>query len=206
MAGAARDAPFAGAEIARSTGEGLCQLVLRAPLGDSTKSLLIVRSALSVLLLPTMVAGVIPAWLISARGVRIAYGLEMPLNLMVGAAGAGLFAAGLTLAAATIRRFATQGEGTLAPWDPPRKLVVAGVYRRVRNPMISGVLGMLAGEGLFFGSTAVLEWLAIFAMMNAIYIPLIEEPGLMVRFGRDYLVYRAHVPRWIPRVTPWEPQ
>lgn len=152
-----------------------------------------------------MVAGVLPAWFISVSGARIGFGLDAPLNLRVAAAGIAVFLAGLVLAAGTIRRFATQGEGTLAPWDPPRKLVVAGVYRRVRNPMISGVLGMLAGEGLFFGSTAVLEWFAVFAALNAIYIPLIEEPGLMVRFGRDYLVYRAHVPRWIPRVTPWEP-
>jgi protein-S-isoprenylcysteine O-methyltransferase Ste14 len=167
---------------------------------------LVIRSLVSVLALPTMVAGVFPAWLTWTRGAAIGFGLDAPLNLLIAVLGVALFLTGLALAAATIRRFATHGEGTLAPWDPPRKLVVAGVYRHVRNPMISGVLGMVAGEGLFLGSTAILEWFAIFAAVNAVYIPLFEEPGLVARFGRDYETYKAQVPRWIPRLTPWDPQ
>jgi protein-S-isoprenylcysteine O-methyltransferase Ste14 len=167
---------------------------------------LVIRSLLSVLALPTVVAGVLPAWLIFSRGAHLGFKLETPLNVVLAAVGLMLAAAGLALAAGTMRRFATQGEGTLAPWDPPRKLVVSGVYRHVRNPMISGVLGILAGEGLFFGSTAVLGWFAIFAAANAIYIPLFEEPGLAARFGRDYETYKRHVPRWIPRLTPWDPE
>ena len=64
------------------------------------------------------------------------------------------------LALSAIRKFSTEGEGTLAPWDPPRKLVVRGSYGYVRNPMISGVLSILAGEAIFFGSLPVLKWLA----------------------------------------------
>ena len=52
----------------------------------------------------------------------------------------------------TNRLFATIGHGTLAPWNPPEKLVVRGVYRHVRNPMITGVFCILLGEAVFFGS------------------------------------------------------
>ena len=63
------------------------------------------------------------------------------------------------------------GRGTLAPWNPTARLVVLGVYRHVRNPMISGVLCILLGEAALFGSRALLAWFAIFAAVNAIYIP-----------------------------------
>ena len=101
--------------------------------------------------------------------------------------------------------FSTVGEGTLAPWDPPRKLVVTGVYRYVRNPMISGVMSIVLGEGILLGSMPILELCAFFAALNGVYIPLSEEPGLAARFGQSYLLYKRHVPRWIPRFTPWEP-
>ena len=103
----------------------------------------------------------------------------------------------------TIRLFATRGEGTLAPWDPPRKLVVEGPYRHVRNPMISGVWFLLAGEALILGSVGIAIWLAAFAAANMVYMPLVEEPGLERRFGDDYRAYKRAVPAWIPRVTPW---
>ena len=164
-----------------------------------------IRSAVSVLVLPTIVAGVLPSWIVYTYGALVGWGLPAPLDLIPPAVGLAVGAVGLALAVGTIRRFATQGKGTLAPWDPPRKLVVTGVYRYVRNPMISGVLGRLAGEGIFFGSIEIFEWFAIFAIANAIYIPLFEEPGLAARFGRNYLTYMAHVPRRIPRLTPWEP-
>ena len=107
------------------------------------------------------------------------------------------------LVAQTIALFATAGDGTLAPWDPTSRLVVRGPYRRVRNPMISGVLCILLGEALLFTSTALLAWSALFLAINAIWFPLVEEPGLRQRFGADYEAYRAAVPRWLPRLRPW---
>ena len=104
---------------------------------------------------------------------------------------------------ATIRQFATVGEGTLAPWEPPQRLVVRGVYRHVRNPMISGVLFVLLGESALTASAPLCRWFLIFAVINAIYIPLSEEPGLIKRFGDEYRTYKRNVPRWIPRLTPW---
>jgi protein-S-isoprenylcysteine O-methyltransferase Ste14 len=121
------------------------------------------------------------------------------------AAGALLLAMGLSLMVATIRLFHRVGQGTLAPWNPTQKLVVEGPYRRVRNPMISGVLFCLAGEALLFASPAIATWWALFLLGNSIYMPLVEEPGLRARFGTDYERYCRHVRRWLPRLTPWDP-
>jgi protein-S-isoprenylcysteine O-methyltransferase Ste14 len=98
-----------------------------------------------------------------------------------------------------VRLFATVGESTLAPWDPTHRLVVLGPYRHVRNPMITGVISMLLGEAALLGSWPLLAWALGFFGVNAIYMPLVEEPGLVRRFGDDYVRYRQNVPRWLPR-------
>ena len=119
--------------------------------------------------------------------------------------GLALVLSGLRLWLQTIRLFVEIGEGTLAPWDPPRNFVVRGPYRRVRNPMISSLGFILLGEAALLGSSSVLVFFAGFALTNAIYIPLVEEPGLLRRFGDRYRAYRRAVPRWIPRRRPWPP-
>lgn len=119
--------------------------------------------------------------------------------------GSALIVFGLALVAWTVTLFVAVGEGTLAPWDATRKLVVRGPYRHVRNPMITGVASILAGEAVAFRSWGLVILLAAFATANAIYMPLAEEPGLRRRFGADYDAYRHHVPRWIPRFDPWDP-
>ena len=110
---------------------------------------------------------------------------------------------GLGLAVWTVRLFVTRGEGTPAPWDPPRKLVVAGPYRHVRNPMITSVLLMLFGESLILQSSPIGAWLILFFVVNGVYFPLLEEKGLEKRFGDDYRRYKRNVPRWLPRLSPW---
>ena len=115
-----------------------------------------------------------------------------------------LICLGLVLMVATIRLFMTVGKGTLAPWNPPQRLVVRGVYRYVRNPMISGVIFILLGEAVLAASLPLLGLFVFFVIVNAVYIPLAEEPGLVKRFGEDYLAYKQNVPRWIPRLTPWK--
>ena len=152
------------------------------------------RQLLAIGLLPGVVAGVVPALLVDELA-------SWPLVV----AGGLVAALGLTLIAQTVALFATVGQGTLAPWDPTTRLVVRGPYRRVRNPMISGVLCVLLGEALAFGSWAVLAWFAFVFALNAVYFPLIEEPDLQQRFGADYDAYRAAVPRWLPRLRPWSP-
>jgi protein-S-isoprenylcysteine O-methyltransferase Ste14 len=120
------------------------------------------------------------------------------------ALGGALICLGLVLMVATTRLFVTVGKGTLAPWDPPHRLVVQGVYCHVRNPMIAGVFFVLLGEGVLAASLPLLAWFVVFVAANAAYIPLAEEPGLVKRFGADYLAYKRNVPRWVPRLSPWE--
>jgi protein-S-isoprenylcysteine O-methyltransferase Ste14 len=119
--------------------------------------------------------------------------------------GVALIGIGLALVTWTVSLFARIGKGTLAPWDPTSRLVVVGPYRHVRNPMISGVLTVLLGEAALFGSLPLLVWFGAVFALNAVYFPLVEEPGLRERFGEDYDAYRANVPRWLPRLRPWEP-
>ena len=94
-----------------------------------------------------------------------------------------MLAFGLCMIAWTVALFAGVGRGTLAPWDPPERLVVRGPYRYVRNPMITGVVSVLLGEAALFGSPAVLAWAGFVFALNAVYFPLIEEPDLRSRFG-----------------------
>jgi protein-S-isoprenylcysteine O-methyltransferase Ste14 len=103
----------------------------------------------------------------------------------------------------TVRLFARIGRGTLAPWDPTQRLVVAGPYAHVRNPMITGVLALLLGEALIFGSVAIAIWAAVFAVTNHAFFLAYEEPAVERRFGEDYRRYKENVPRWIPRRAPW---
>jgi protein-S-isoprenylcysteine O-methyltransferase Ste14 len=138
-------------------------------------------------------------------GVIVALGEEVEVGWPA-VPGAVLIAAGLALWAWTVTLFARIGKGTLAPWDPTQRLVVHGPYRHVRNPMISGVIAILLGEAALLGSWTLLAWALAFFALNATYIPLVEEPGLVRRFGDDYLRYRENVPRWLPRPRPWEPR
>jgi protein-S-isoprenylcysteine O-methyltransferase Ste14 len=155
-------------------------------------------------LLPFTVTVVIPTLiLLSTQSINVGWSLMPPLNLLPVITGVGFILAGLFLLYQTIRLFATVGDGTLAPWEPTQKLVVVGVYRYVRNPMISGVLSILIGEVLISGSIALLVYFVLVATLNLIYMPLSEEPGLLERFGDDYRVYKQNVPAWIPRRTPW---
>jgi protein-S-isoprenylcysteine O-methyltransferase Ste14 len=156
------------------------------------------RQRRAIALLPVMVTVVVPAFLLSQSGSELG---PWPLA----AVGVVLVALGLALVIWTATLFARIGKGTLAPWDPTARLVVAGPYRHVRNPMISGVLAVLLGEAALFGSLPLLVWFGAVFALNAIYFPLVEEPGLRERFGDDYERYRANVPRWLPRLRPWEP-
>ena len=165
--------------------------------------MMLLRHLLSVAALPFMVTIVIPVWLARRNGVTVGVAASVPL-LLLQVVGVGVLGIGLVLFASSLRRFATEGEGTLAPWDPPRRLVVRGPYRYVRNPMISGVILILFGEALLILSRAHFMWALTFFAINAVYIPLFEEPQLAGRFGEDYEEYRRNVPRLVPRLRPSE--
>jgi protein-S-isoprenylcysteine O-methyltransferase Ste14 len=162
--------------------------------------LYLLRHALSVLILPTTVVVFVPVWIAREWHLRTGWPDSVSGWLVV-CAGSVALAMGLALFVASLHHLASEGRGTLAPWDPPRRLVVRGPYRYVRNPMISGVIFLLAGLALCLRSVPHAIWAGIFVMVNLIFIPLVEEPDLEHRFGDDYRAYCRVVPRLIPRLT-----
>jgi protein-S-isoprenylcysteine O-methyltransferase Ste14 len=157
------------------------------------------RIARAILPLPFTATVVVPAVLLALSGGPDPL-FDGAARAAITAAGVLLIGGGVALFVATVRLFAAVGRGTLAPWDPPERLVVAGPYRYLRHPMITGVALVLAGEALALGSGAIAIWLAAFVAVNAFYLPLVEEPALMRRFGPDYERYMDEVPRWLPRL------
>jgi protein-S-isoprenylcysteine O-methyltransferase Ste14 len=160
----------------------------------------------AILLLPGMVLVAIPAVILGVTGSdTLGIWRSVPTSkailLALGGVCVGL---GLVLIVATARLFGTVGRGTLAPWDPPQRFVVRGVYRHARNPMMTGALLTLLGEALLSACLPLLCWFAVAGIIYAVYIPLSEEPGLVGRFGEEYLAYKRNVPRWIPRLRPWQ--
>jgi protein-S-isoprenylcysteine O-methyltransferase Ste14 len=162
-----------------------------------------IRHLLAIAILPFTVAVLVPVWIARRRGIAVAPG-DSPGEVALQVLGAASLLVGLVLFVASLRRFATEGQGTLAPWDPPRALVVRGPYRFVRNPMISGVLFVLFGEALFLLSPPHTLWATAFLVLNLVYIPLFEEPQLAQRFGEPYREYCRHVRRFLPRLRPWD--
>jgi protein-S-isoprenylcysteine O-methyltransferase Ste14 len=162
------------------------------------------RHLVAVVVLPVSVTFFIPLWIARRYAVTFA-SPRGATELAVCWLGAGLAVVGSILWALALDRFVKEGRGTLAPWDPPRRLVVRGLYRYVRNPMISGVIFILFGQALFLRSGPHAGWAAAFLAINLVYIPLVEEPQLEARFGEEYRTYRKHVPRLVPRLRPWSP-
>ena len=99
--------------------------------------------------------------------------------------------------------FAFLGKGSPAPFAPPKKLVVRGLYRYVRNPMYIGWLLILAGEVLLSQSIELFEYFLITFGLLYFFILFYEEPRLANKFGESYERYRKSVRRWIPRLTPY---
>ena len=160
----------------------------------------VLRHLLAILVLPVVMAGVVPRWLLTRYAVVDSrWSSDSVLAWPMRGLGAVVLLAGVMLFAWCVLLFARVGRGTLAPWDPTQRLVAVGPYRYLRNPMISGVAGVIAGLALFTGSWVLALWLVTFVAINTAYFVLVEEPGLERRFGESYREYKARVPRWIPR-------
>jgi protein-S-isoprenylcysteine O-methyltransferase Ste14 len=114
-------------------------------------------------------------------------------------AGAVLAISGFAIAVACILTFVFVGRGTPAPFDPPRRLVVRGPYRMVRNPMYVGAGLALVGAAIFYRSWAVLAYATLFLLVMHLFVVMYEEPTLRSTFGEDYDVYRTTGGRWWPR-------
>src|SRR2546425_4842791 len=156
--------------------------------------MLFLRSVFFTFLLPGTVTVLIPYWLISSRASGILRDhqalrfLGLPL-IVIGCAGL-LWC---------IWEFFSEGRGTLAPVDPPKYLVVRGLYRYVRNPMYVAVVTTLTGEAIFFMSMPVLIEAGVFIILAHLFVTFYEEPALRRRFGDSYERYLQTVGRWIPR-------
>jgi protein-S-isoprenylcysteine O-methyltransferase Ste14 len=90
------------------------------------------------------------------------------------------------------------GEGTPAPFDAPKKVVAAGAYRFVRNPMYVAVVSVLLGEAVFFQSASLLIYTSLMFLVFHIWIMIYEEPTLRKKFGASYDEYCREVSRWLP--------
>jgi protein-S-isoprenylcysteine O-methyltransferase Ste14 len=155
--------------------------------------LLALRSLFFVVLLPGTATVFVPRWILAERGQGLpaAWGAREALALVPIALGAAILLR-------CVWDFARQGRGTLAPIDPPRELVVGGLYRYVRNPMYVGVVTVLLGEAALFRSRALLVYAGLFWAATHLFIVLYEEQTLAARFGDSYARYRSAVRRWLP--------
>jgi protein-S-isoprenylcysteine O-methyltransferase Ste14 len=113
--------------------------------------------------------------------------------------GAVLLAAGVAVILDSFARFALEGMGTPAPVLPPKRLVVTGFYRFVRNPMYVAVVSAILGQGLLLGDIRILVYAAVAWLAVHLFVIIYEEPTLRKTFGVAYEDYRARVPRWLPR-------
>lgn len=115
-----------------------------------------------------------------------------------------IFALSLFLMFWTMKLFAQVKHGSPAPWDPINTLIISGPYAYVRNPMLTGVFLFIFGESILLQSYALFGYMVVFIFINTIYFPLIEEKGLLKRYGEEYIIYKENVPRFIPRLNPWK--
>jgi protein-S-isoprenylcysteine O-methyltransferase Ste14 len=163
---------------------------------------LFVRSLFS-LILPLILTVIVPSIFILKFNNHLLV-FNSIISGVILAVGIFLILLGLGFVIYTNKSFLMVGKGTLAPWDPPKKLVVVDLYRYVRNPMISGLSMIILGESMIFYSIELFGFFVFVVIFNHIYFVYSEEPGLIKRFGNEYIEYKKNVPRWIPRLTPWE--
>lgn len=153
--------------------------------------MLLLRSIFFTLLLPGTVTIVIPYFIVGGK----TGGQGDPWRCI----GLLLIAIGAAVLLRCVWDFWAAGHGTLAPIDPPKRLVVRGPYRVVRNPMYVGVFWILLGEALFFKSLPLLYYTIGAGIIVHLFVMFYEEPALRRKFGDEYEAYCRRVHRWLPR-------
>jgi protein-S-isoprenylcysteine O-methyltransferase Ste14 len=144
------------------------------------------RALTAFLALPGIVAFVVP-WLLRPRVGRVTAIGFLPIGL------------GTFLLLWCVRDFYVAGRGSLAPWAPPERLVIVGLYRYSRNPMYVAVVMILCGWALAFESRALWIYAAAVAVAFHLRVVFGEEPWLARTHGAEWTAYRARVPRWLFR-------
>lgn len=148
------------------------------------------RALLAFLMVPTVVAGIVP-YLLSQRDPFKAEGSLLGLFILI---------FGLTILLCCVRDFYVSGKGTLAPWDPPKKLVTVGLYQYVRNPMYVGVIFILLGWVVLTASPIVLGFMVFLSVAFHLRVKAHEEPWAEKVFSSEWLAYKNKVPRWLPQL------
>ena len=163
-----------------------------------SRTMAILGSALFFVVAPLMLAGLVP-WLVTHWEFQAPFGGVELMRV----AGIALIIAGVPGLLDSFARFAIQGIGTPAPIAPTKNLVVTGLYRHVRNPIYVAVVAIVLGQAALFGDWRLLWYGALLWLAFHVFVLAYEEPTLRQTFGAEYENYRGHVPRWIPRLTPW---
>ena len=96
-----------------------------------------------------------------------------------------------------------KGLGTPAPIAPTQNLVVTGLYRYVRNPIYVAVVAIILGQAMLFADWRLLVYGALIWLGFHIFVRRLRGADAPQSFGAEYESYRANVPRWLPRLTPW---
>jgi protein-S-isoprenylcysteine O-methyltransferase Ste14 len=163
-----------------------------------SRALPLIGTAIFLFVAPGTVAAYIP-WLIGKWRVHAPFFGFTALRVVGGV----LMAAGIVILLEAFLRFALQGLGTPAPILPPKRLVLTGSYRYVRNPMYVAVVSLILGQGLIFGDVRVIVYGLCAWLITHLFVLFYEEPTLRRSFPADYADFSTHVPRWMPRLTPW---
>lgn len=152
---------------------------------------LYVKAAVFTLVVPGGVGGLVPALLV--RGQDAADGVLMVLSVCLMAIGAAIYGR-------CVWDFVSFGKGTPLPIDPPKRLVIRGLYRYSRNPMYVGLITMIAGWAILFGSIILVGYGVFLFVFFSVFVHFHEEPHLSREFGDEYEACKAQVGRWLPRV------
>ncbi len=151
--------------------------------------LLFLKNLLFTIVVPGIVAFYVPVFLFSHDALQFSF---------KALAGGFLLILGGSIYLWCLWDFASTGRGTPAPIDPPKHLVVRGLYRYTRNPMYVGVLAVIFGWALVFGSPPIAIYGFLLAGFFHLFVVIYEEPHLRRVFGSSYEEYCLQVSRWLP--------
>lgn len=153
------------------------------------------RALLAFLMIPVIVAGIVPFTIALYDPYKGAGNLSGTLFLSIG----------LAILLWCVRDFYVAGKGTLAPWDPPKHLVTVGLYRYVRNPMYVGVILILFGWAIVTGSPMVAGFSLFMSTAFYFRVKIHEEPWAERTFAAEWQNYKANAPRWFPQFKGYNP-
>src|SRR5467141_89099 len=163
-----------------------------------SKAIAVLGSALFFVIAPLVLAGFVPWWVTQWEFRPAFFGVDLTRIL-----GGILIIVGVPGVVDSFARFALEGLGTPAPIAPTQKLVVTGLYRYVRNPIYVALVAVILGQAALFGDWRLMTYGGLMWLAFHAFVLTYEEPVLAQRFGTQYEDFRANVPRWIPRLSPW---